>query len=75
MGWGKRLRKAVKRIGGKSIMKVVKPVKSFFKGPKDTPEVATSDTGARGEAAARLIKTSTRQAGGGQISYNTEETT
>jgi hypothetical protein len=72
MGWGKRLRKAVKRIGGKSVMKVVKPVKAFFKGPKETPEAA-DDTGARGAAASRLIKASQRQAGGGQISFNTEE--
>jgi hypothetical protein len=66
----KRLRKAVKRIGGKSIMKVVKPVKAIFKGPKDKPEADTvPEVGTRKVAAQRL-----QQAGSGQIKFNTEET-
>jgi hypothetical protein len=63
-----RLKKAIKRIGGKSVMKVIKPVKSFFKGPKE--EKVTEPEGTRGAAASRLVNQQ-KQAGSGQISFNT----
>jgi hypothetical protein len=70
MGLFKRIKKAAKRIGGKSVMRVVKPVKSFFKGPDDKPEADTTpEAGTRKVAAQRL-----QQAGSGQIRFNTEET-
>ena len=66
--WGK-VKKAAKRIGGKSVMKVIKPVKAIFKGPKDRPDDATTEpVGTRKVAAQRL-----QQAGSGQIKFNTME--
>jgi hypothetical protein len=63
-----RLKKKLKKLGNKSIMKVIKPVKAFFKGPKEEP--STEPEGTRGAAASRLVNRA-QQAGSGQISFNT----
>lgn len=72
MGWFKRVKKAVKRIGGKTVMKPIKSLKDLVK-PKDEPE-EVADEGTRSAAANQLIKQSVnRQAGSGQINFTEEK--
>ena len=64
-----RFKKAIKRIGGKTVMQPIKAVKKFFDPPKEK-----EDTGTRAEAAKQLQKLpTTRQAGSGQVSFTKEE--
>ncbi len=73
MGLFKRVKKAINRT--------VRKVENFGHRVIGKPEIGEKDpmdsieTGARSTAAQRLIKTTQKQAGGGQIKYNTEETT
>lgn len=69
MGILKKIKKVVKKVG-----RTVLPMVSMgmYKG-KGGKEESLPEEGQRSEAAKRLAETQ-KQAGGGQIKYNTEET-